>query len=215
MILNEKLYYIWARKKEFSKKVYIIMKLIKLLFIAAGLTLTANTVNAQQKIGSVNTEDIFENLADVKTAGAAIESLTKTKQSEIDKLINEYQAKLKVAQDKEKTFNDTNKEALTKELIAAQTELEGLGKKIEDARAQAAKEISAKQGELFTPIQQKIKTAIFTVSKERNLNFVFDIATQGSNLIYTDGSEDITELVKTKLGATAVTSKPAAGKAKK
>ncbi|UHO39065.1 OmpH family outer membrane protein [Chryseobacterium capnotolerans] len=191
------------------------MKLIKLFFIAAGLTLTANAVNAQQKIGSVNTEDIFENLAEVKTAGTTLDNLTKTKQAEIDKLIGEYQTKLKVAQDKEKTFNDTNKEALTKELIAAQTELDSLGKKIEEARAQAAKEISAKQGELFTPIQQKIKTAIFAVSKERNLNFVFDVATQGSNLIYTDGSEDITDQVKTKLGASTTTAKPAAGKAKK
>lgn len=95
-------------------------------------------------------------MTEVKTAGEAIDNLTKTKQAEIDKLINEYQTKLKVAQDKEKTFNDTNK-ALTKELIAAQTELDNLGKKIEEARAQAAKEISAKQGELFTPIQQKIK----------------------------------------------------------
>lgn len=191
------------------------MKLIKLFFIAAGLTLTANAVNAQQKIGSVNTEDIFENLAEVKTAGATLDNLTKTKQAEIDKMISEYQTKLKVAQDKEKTFNDTNKDALTKELIAAQTELDNLGKKIEEARAQAAKDISTKQGELFTPIQQKIKTAIFAVSKERNLNFVFDVASQGSNLIYTDGSEDITDQVKTKLGASTTTSKPAAGKAKK
>jgi outer membrane protein len=43
-------------EKSELKKLYIIMKLIKLFFIAAGLTLTANTVNAQQKIGSVNTE---------------------------------------------------------------------------------------------------------------------------------------------------------------
>ncbi|MGE8553681.1 MAG: OmpH family outer membrane protein [Chryseobacterium jejuense] len=191
------------------------MKLIKLFFIAAGLTLTANTVNAQQKIGSVNTADVFDSMTEVKTAGEAIDNLTKTKQTEIDKLINEYQTKLKVAQDKEKTFNETNKEALTKELIAAQTELDNLGKKIEEARAQAAKEISAKQGELFTPIQQKIKTAIFAVSKERNLSYVFDIAAQGSNLVYTDESEDITAQVKTKLGASATASKPAAGKAKK
>lgn len=210
MIVNEKLYYIWT-----LKKVNTIMKLIKLFFIAAGLTLTANTVNAQQKIGSVNTADIFENMTEVKTAGETIDNLTKTKQTEIDKLIKEYQAKLKIAQDKEKTFNETNKEALTKELIVAQTELDNLGKKIEEARAQAAKEISAKQGELFTPIQQKIKTAIFAVSKERNLNYVFDIAAQGSNLVYTDESEDITAQVKTKLGASTTASKPATGKAKK
>ncbi|WP_419488121.1 OmpH family outer membrane protein [Chryseobacterium bernardetii] len=188
------------------------MKLIKLFFIAAGLTLTANTVNAQQKIGSVNTADIFENMAEVKSAGEAVDNLTKSKQTEIDKVISEYQTKLTAAQEKEKTLTTANKDAVTKELVAAQTELDNLGKKIEDARAQAAKEISNKQNELFTPIQQKVKDAIYAVSKEKGLNYVFDISARGSNLIYTEGGEDITEVVKAKLGATA---KPAAGKTKK
>ena len=36
------------------------MNLIKVLFITLGLTLTANAANAQQKVGSVNTEDILQ-----------------------------------------------------------------------------------------------------------------------------------------------------------
>jgi outer membrane protein len=67
-------------------------------------------------------------------------------------------------------------------LIAAQTELDNLGKKIEDARAQAAKEISNKQNELFTPIQQKVKDAIYAVSKEKGLNYVFDISAEAQIL---------------------------------
>lgn len=191
------------------------MKLIKVLFIAAGLTLTANAVNAQQKIGQVNSDDIFASLPEVKTVSATVDNLTKAKQTEIEKLISDYQAKLKTAQDKEKTLSEANKESVTKELMAAQTELQALGKKIEDARTQAAKDISAKQNELFTPLQQKIQAAIVAVAKERNLNFVFDIsAAQGANnLVYTDGSEDITPAVKTKLGATATAAKPT-GKSK-
>ncbi|MFP3835002.1 OmpH family outer membrane protein [Chryseobacterium sp. SIMBA_028] len=190
------------------------MKLIKLFFIAAGLTLTANAANAQQKIGNVNTDDIFANLSDVKTVGATIEGLTKAKQTEIEKMITEYQTKLKAAQDKEGTITEANKEAVTKELMAAHTELQGLAKKIEESRALAAKELSAKQNELFAPIQQKVKDAISAVAKERNLNYIFDTSSQDSNnLIYTDGSEDITAQVKTKLGASATTK--AAPKSKK
>ncbi|ASK32744.1 hypothetical protein CEY12_10375 [Chryseobacterium sp. T16E-39] len=192
------------------------MKLIKVLCIAAGLTLTANAANAQQKIGHVNSDDIFASMSEVKTANAAIDNLTKAKQTEIDKLIGDYQAKLKTAQEKEKTLSEANKEAVTKELIAAQTELQGLGKKIEEGRTQAAKEISAKQSELFTPLQQKIQNAISAVAKERSLSYVFDTSTaQGANnLVYTDGSEDITPAVKTKLGATATPAAKATGKAK-
>lgn len=190
------------------------MNLIKVLFITLGLTLTANAAKAQQKIGSVNTDDIFASLPEVKTISATVDNLTKTKQTEIEKLIGDYQTKLKAAQDKEKTLSEANKEAVTKELIAAQTELQGLGKKIEDSRAQAAKDISAKQNELFTPLQQKVKEAIAAAAKERGINYVFDIASQETNnLVYNDGSEDITALVKSKLGASATTTKPA-GKSK-
>lgn len=215
MIANEKIYYIWTRKKsKFFEKVYIIMKLIKLFFIAAGLTLTANAVNAQQKIGNINTDEVFSNLPDVKMASETVDNLTKVKKAEIDKIIAEYQTKLKTAQDKEKTLTEANKATLTKELEAAQTELDNLAKKIEDARAQAAKEISAKQGELYNPLQQKVKDAIAVVAKEKGLNYVFDVAARGSNLVYTEGGEDITDLVKVKLGASATAPKPA-GKAKK
>jgi outer membrane protein len=201
--------YIWGLKKILLK-----MNLIKTLFIALGLTLTANIVNAQQKVGSVNTEEVFASLSEVKTIGATIDNLTKTKQTEIEKLINDYQAKLKTAQDKEKTLSEANKEAVTKELIAAQTELQTLGKKIEETRSQAAKDISAKQNELFSPLQKKVRETIYAVAKERSLSYVFDTAAQESNnLLYTDGSEDITAIVKSKLGATATTAKPA-GKSK-
>ncbi len=180
------------------------MNLIKGLFIALGLTLTANAANAQQKIGSVNTDEIFASLSEVKTITSTVDNLTKTKQTEIEKLIGEYQTKLKAAQDKEKTLSEANREAVTKELMAAQTDLQALGKKIEEARAQASKEISTKQNELFVPLQQKVKGAISAVAKEKGLNFVFDVSQpDNNNLIYTDGTEDITPSVKTKLGATA------------
>ncbi len=53
--------------------------------------------------------------------------------------------------------------------MAAQTELQTLGKKIEDTRAQAAKDIGAKQTELYTPLQQKVKAAIAAVAKKKEV----------------------------------------------
>ena len=189
-------------------KTILKMNLIKVFFITAGLTLTAHAAHAQQKIGNVNSDDVFASLSEVKTATTTIDNLTKAKQTEVEKLITEYQTKLKAAQDKEKTLSQANKEAVTKELMAAQTELQTLGKKIEDTRAQAAKDIGAKQTELYTPLQQKVKAAIAAVAKERSLSYVFDTSAQeGNNLVYSDGSEDITAQVKTKLGASAVPSK--------
>lgn len=186
-------------------------KLINVLFVAAGLLLTANIANAQQKIGHLNSDDIYANMPEAKAAQSTLETLAKTKQGEIDKMITEYQAKLKAAQDKEKTLSEANKDVVTKELMDAQTELQNLGKRIEDARTKATTDVQAKQAELFPPINQKLANAMTAVAKEKGLAYVFDIsASQGfNNLVYVDGGEDITAAVKTKLGI-AATAAPAA-----
>lgn len=189
-------------------------KLINGLFVAAGLLLTSQVANAQQKFGHLNSDEIFATLPEAKTVSTTIENLAKAKQAEIDKMIAEYQNKYKGAQDKERTLSEANKEQVLKELQVAQTELQDLQKRIEDARNKARTDVETKQGELFPPLQQKVAAAINVISKEKGLSYVFDTAaSQGfNNLVYFDGGEDITAAVKTKLGISA-TAKPAPAKA--
>lgn len=190
-------------------------KLIKGLFVAAGLFLTGHVANAQQKIGHLNSDEIFAALPEAKTVSTTIENLAKAKQAEIDKMIAEYQNKYKAAQDKEKTLSEANKDVVVKELQDAQVQLQDLQKRIEDARNKARTDVETKQGELFPPLQQKVATAINAISKEKSLSYVFDTAvSQGfNNVVYFDGGEDITAAVKTKLGisATPAIAKPAPG----
>lgn len=195
-------------------------KLINVFFVAAGLVLTANVANAQQKLGHLNSDDIFANLPEAKTISASIENLAKTKQAEIDKMIGEYQNKLKAAQDKERTLSEANKDVVGKELQTAKTELDDLGKRIQDAREKATKDVTDEQNRVFPPLQQKVGNAISAVAKEKGLAYVFDTSVnQGfNNLVYSDGGEDITAAVKAKLGISAsaapAATKPAAGGAK-
>lgn len=196
--------------------------LINGLFVASGLFLTTQVANAQQKFGHLNSDEIFSSYPEAKTVSTTIENLAKNKQAEIDKMISEYQNKYKSAQDKERTLSEANKEVVLKELQTAQTELQDLQKRIEDARNKARTDVEAKQAELFPPLQQKVASAINAISKEKGLSYVFDTAvSQGfNNLVYFDGGEDITGAVKTKLGisATAAPTTPASkptGPAKK
>ena len=62
----------------------------------------------------------------------------------------------------------------------------------------AQQDLTAKQEELYKPILAKAEVAIKAVSKEKGFAYVFDTAQQA--LVYFDGGEDITPLVKTKLG---------------
>lgn len=181
-------------------------KLINALFLGAGLLFTANIANAQQKLAHLNSAMIIEAMPEVKTARTTLEALQKTKQAEIEKMILEYQTKLKAAQEKEKTMSEANKEAVGKELQTMGAELQDLQKRIEDTKGKAQQELEAKNTELFNPIQVKADAAIKAVSKEKGFAYVFDTANQA--LIYWDGGEDITALVKTKLGISATAAAP-------
>ena len=191
-------------------------KLINVLFVAAGLLITSNVANAQQKFGHLNSDEIYATMPEAKAAQAALETMAKTKQGEIDKMITEYQAKYKAAIEKEKTLSEANKETVGKELQQAQVELGDLQKRIEDARTKATTDVQAEQGRLYPPINTKLSTAMGAVAKEKGLAYVFDISASAgfNNLIYFDGGEDITAAVKTKLGISA-TAKPAATPVKK
>ncbi|MDN3586782.1 OmpH family outer membrane protein [Pedobacter aquatilis] len=189
-------------------------KLINVFFVAAGLLFTANMANAQQKIGHVNSEEVFANLPESKTAETTLQNLSKTKQAEIDVMIKEYQSKLTAAQAKEKTRSEANKETVDKELQTAATELQDLQKRIGDAQTKAQQDLGTKQAELIQPINTKVASAVNSVAKEKGLAYVFDTANGqgGNNLIFWDGGEDITAAVKTKLGISATAAKPAAPK---
>ncbi len=173
-------------------------KLISAFFLAAGLLFTANIANAQQKLAHLNSAEIIEAMPEVKTARATLETLQKAKQADIEKMISEYQVKLKAAQEKEKTMSEANKEAVGKELQTMGAELQDLEKRITEARTKAQQELEAKNQELFNPIQVKADNAIKAVSKEKGFAYVFDTANQA--VIYWDGGDDITAAVKTKLG---------------
>ncbi|WP_443946221.1 OmpH family outer membrane protein [Pedobacter sp. AW1-32] len=192
-------------------------KLINVFFVAAGLLFTVNMASAQQKIGHINSEEVFANLPEAKTAQGTLETLQKQKQTEIDGMIKEYQTKMSAAEAKQKTLSEANKDQVGKELQAAGLELQDLEKRINDARTKASQDIGTKQGELFQPIQTKVATAISAVAKEKGLAYVFDIANGqgGNNLVFWDGGDDLTAAVKTKLGISATAAKPAAAAPKK
>jgi outer membrane protein len=176
--------------------------------------LLTNIANAQQKFGHVNTDEIYATMPEAKTAQTALKTFADKLQADLEKMGNEYQTKLKAAEDKQKTISEANKEVVGKELQAAATELQDLNKRIQDAQAKGQDAVEAKRNELFPPVGLKLTNAINAVAKEKGLAYVFDISvSQGfNNLIYFDGGEDVTAAVKTKLGISAT---PATTPAKK
>lgn len=187
-------------------------KLINVFFVAAGLVFTASVANAQQKIGHIDSEVVFASMPEAKTATATLETLQKQKQAEIEKMRTEYTTKYEAAVAKNKTLSEANKETVGKELQQMGVELQDMEKRINDATQKAQQDIATKQGELLAPLNTKFQNAVKAVAKDKGIAYVFDSSAQqgANNMLAWEGGEDVTDLVKAKLGIAA--SAPAAKK---
>jgi len=180
-------------------------KFINGYLIAAAILFSANSVNAQQKIGHLDSQAIFTSMPEARAVATTLESLQKTKQAEIEKLQSGYTLKYNAAVAKNKTLNEANKETVGKELQAMGTELDAIKRSIDEATQNAQQVLGAKQGELMTPLQTKFITAVKAVAKEKGIAYVFDSNSQQSanNMLAWESGIDLTAAVKVKLGIPA------------
>ena len=77
-------------------------------------------------------------------------------------------------------------------------EIQDLQTRIETFNQQAQQDLADKENELTAPVIEKAKKAVEAVAKENGYTYVFN-SSQGM-LLYAEPSDDITPLVKKKLG---------------
>jgi len=167
----------------------------KLIFSTLSVFLLFSfVVNAQLKIGYIDSDTIMKQLPDAQDA-----------QKKLDAQIQDWQSQLKKMQrDWKRKYDDYSKKKLTMSPMRrseVERELTSLENKIEDFRNKkfgANGELFKKEQELMKPVQNKIFKAIQEVAKEKDLDFVFDRS--GDILfLYAKEKYDITNLVLEKL----------------
>ena len=77
-------------------------------------------------------------------------------------------------------------------------EIQDLQTRIETFNQQAQQDLADKENELTAPVIEKAKKAVEAVAKENGYTYIFN-SSQGM-LLYADPGDDITTLVKKKLG---------------
>ncbi len=168
--------------------------------VAAVMFIGAQQVNAQQKIGHINADEVFQATPEFKAAEEQLKTLQETKGKEYQSMVEEYQKKLGEAQEKARNRSEANKETVDAELQVMGQELQTMEQRIQDVQRVAQEEIGKKQQELLAPIQQKVMNAITAVAKEKGYAYILDVS--NGNVIYFQGGEDVSADVKTKLGIT-------------
>lgn len=161
-------------------------------FIALTLVLfTALTVQAQQKFGHVNTQEIFYAMPEVKTVQQQLETKSKEYEKQLMTMYTQYENLVKEIQEKGKSMMQAVLEAKYDEVQQLEDRITKLEKKAQD-------ELQAYEAKLLEPVEKKAFSAIDEVAKANDIDYVID-SSLGVFLIVPD-ADDLTAKVKTKLG---------------
>lgn len=172
--------------------------LFRSLAFVAVVLLGAQQVNAQQKIGHINADEIFQLTPEFKTANEELVALNETKTKELQGMYEELEKKEIELNEKYRSRSEANKETVDAEAQKIAEELQEMRQRTQNVQRVAQEDLQKKQHELLTPIQIKVMNAIQSVATEKGLAYVLD--TSNGNVLYFQGGEDIAMDVRTKLG---------------
>ena len=150
-----------------------------------------NNVNAQQKFGHVNTQELFEKMPEVAALQGELTRKSKEYQTRIQTFYTQYQNLATDIQNNGPTYTQMVVEQKYKDAAA-------LEQKITSLETEAQKELANYEQSRLAPIEKKAFDAIQRVANANAYTYVFD----GSLvvLIVKPDSANITNLVKIELG---------------
>lgn len=182
------------------------MKTTLQYLLIAALGLLPGAALAQMKIGFINSDQLKEQLPEIKAAQQQLELLQQQRTQEDEG----RQAKL--AQMEE---NFRKQEMLLSEASKAekQAEYEAEGQKLMEFRQNTQEEVMKKNFELHNPIFEKINTAIKFVAEEEGYDYVLDAGSAGGAVVYANDKYDLTDklLKRLQVGGAVPAKAPATG----
>ncbi|HQG68484.1 MAG TPA: OmpH family outer membrane protein [Paludibacteraceae bacterium] len=152
-------------------------------------------LSSAQKFASVDMSYILKNIPAYETANEQINQVSKKWQSEVEALQKEAEAMYKNYQTELVFMTEEMKKKREEEIVAKEKEAQELKRKYFGPQG----ELFKKRESLMKPIQDEVYTAIQSISKDRNLEVVFDKSTAMS-VVFTTPGIDISDEVLKQLG---------------
>lgn len=162
-------------------------------YILLCICLLATVAVSAQKFGHINSQQLIQQIPQVKQANAELETLQTKYEEEMQTKATSLQTKYTALVRKQEQG----------EIAPKQFEVESQA--LEQERMNVAKyqqeiqtNLQTKSEELLKPIRDKINTAIADVASEGGYTYIFDMSI--GVLLYADESTDVSAQVKAKLG---------------
>jgi len=160
----------------------------KITLVLAAIVFCVTSAFAQ-KYGHVNSNEIMQVMPGIDSVQIKLMDFHNDLQIIYENMINEFQAKKDKFDKEAGTMSSAVRKLREDELIALQN-------RIQEFEMNVQQDIEEEKFRLIAPFQEKVQNAINEVAKEHKFNYIFDTQI----LLYYDGGEDVTPLVRKKLG---------------
>ena len=164
-------------------------------YLLWALCLVSSVALSGQKLGYLNSQQLIQQIPQVKEANAELEVLQQQFEKEGQDKVAGLQTKYAALQRKQEQG-----EISPKQLEVESQALEQERLKIAQFQQESQQKLAEKSETLLKPIRDRINTAIQEVAAEQGFIYIFDAST--GIILYADEASDVTELVKSKLGIT-------------
>lgn len=157
------------------------------MFFAIFCIATIST-NAQGKYGHINSQEVMKSMPGVDSLQIKIQDFQQELQTTYQTMVDEFNNKKEAFDKQAGTMTSSVRKMKEDELYTLQN-------RIVEFQNNVQTDIEEKQFILLKPYQDKLQKAIDEVAKEKGFTYIFD-----TQILLYSGGEDITPLVKAKLG---------------
>ena len=148
------------------------------------------------KFGHINQSEVIQLMPDMDSVKVKSQVFVKGLLDELEVMQVEFNNKLnKFNGEKDKLIEFTKK--------SREDELNQMNQRIQDYQQNASNLIQENNQKLLQPILEKVQKALTDVGKENGFIYIFDLNAQNKSIVYySSDSQDVTDMVKQKLGLT-------------
>ncbi len=158
------------------------------------LMILAPSLQAQPKIGYVDSDAIMKQLPDYQDTQKKLDAIIKEWQEELSKMERDWKTKYDDYDKRKLILSEQKRVDTEKELVQMENQIS----KYRQDKFGVKGELFQKQEDLMKPLQNRIFTAIQEVAKDGDYDFIFD---RSGNILFLYAKEqyDVTNLVLKKL----------------
>ena len=160
------------------------------------VVLVAVAARQQQaaSIGLVNIQAVMEQTPGFADARTTWEAELKQYQDELQRLQDTLNAKIADFDQQSVVLSPTAR-------TEKQQEIQRLNQRVNQRAQELQVRSGERQRELLAPLENRVQAVVDGIRAERNLNVIFDVSSQGNNIISADNALDLTPRVIQRLQA--------------